>query len=129
MRKFTPEDQIPERFWVAMQKVQPDANLFLDYLFGIERLHFIELFQWYLESKTELIDVLVTSLIHEGASEDAVEDLADALVSQGKDVYLNIFYGKRELPERRSWASLKGIGHQFATVYFERFGQNIYDVI
>lgn len=129
MKEFKPEDEIPECLWEALQKARPNIGDFRSYLETLKKEELVELFQCFVDAKTELADVLANKPEIKSTSEDAIDDLADALVTQGRDAYLGIYYGRTSVPDRHSWEGLKRIGHLFSIVFFERFDGNIYDVL
>lgn len=129
MKEFKPEDEISECFWTALQKARLNISDFLSYLETLKKEDLIEFFQCFVDAKTELVGVLVNSPEIKGASEDVIDDLADALVTQGRDVYLGVYHGMAPVPDRHSWENLKRVGHLFSVIFFERFDENIYDLL
>lgn len=122
---FNLERDIPETLWALVHRTSADPEMVSIELEQLERLEFIALFVGFMEARVEM----AYYLSHRGldASEDTLDDLADALIARGKDVYAGVYRGELELPPRAQWESLQLMEHVFGDVFEERFDANIYD--
>ena len=126
MEPFNPDKHIPDSFWSLIKEVNQSAHKLEEYLNQSSKENIVELFKIYVEAKVELVDILSERI---EASEDVMDDLADSVVALGKNYYLDIYEGKRELPLRETWESLSLLSHVFDSVYHSRFNLEIWDEI
>jgi hypothetical protein len=127
--KFNPEQELPQDLWDSIQKADEGEAAFRTYLHALDKEQFVRLFRYFIDARTEMAYLIWDRPEGSHESEDTLDDLADAIVTQGRDSYLGIYRGTKALPKRDVWRDLPIIGHLFAQVSRERFDQNVYDFL
>lgn len=126
---FDPEVELHDTLWDVVGASGGDAALLTEVLGGISKGHVIDVFRQYVLARTELVDRLNVAGRAQGASEDALDDFADAIVSAGRDVYLRIYRGEEAVPDKRKWHKMRGLIHVFGDVFFDMFDEDIYEYL
>jgi len=129
MTKYHPEDELPESFWQIIETFGDGKEAFRLRLKALEKERLIEMFKYFVLARTEMADVMSSRPEGSGASEDTLDDFADAIVAQGRDTYLETYYEKRPVPNRGKWEELETVGHLFTDTFYDNFGENIYNYI
>jgi hypothetical protein len=129
MAKYDPETEIPKPFWDSIQKVENGKESLRLHLEAVNKESLIDLFRHFVTARTELADAISLRPEAVGASEDALDDLADSIIAQGQESYLAAYHKTKPLPERRAWGKSITIAHLFCDVFDQNFGENIYDYI
>lgn len=124
---YQPERDIPSDFWESIAAVGASPDKLTALLACLDRDALLALFNTYLEARTELRDRLWEFPESADSSEDTVDDLADAIVTQGRECYLGVFYRRCPLPPEDEWEDMPLLLHVFSRVFYERFGESIYD--
>ena len=125
---FAPEKDIPEDFWRFIEANQTDDQVRAS-LAGMSKEEVVTLFKSCLEARTELAYQLAETGRSEDASEDALDDLSEGIISEGRRVYLDSYHGRTALPPHDEWERKRGLIHLFAAVYRQRYGGNVFDEV
>lgn len=124
---FDIDRDVPEKMWAVLRRSAGDSEKLRAQLESVSREEFVAIFRAFLEAKTEMVDRLGTFGYVADASEDTLDELADSLLTLGKDVFKGVFEGETPLPPRRDWHRLPGLSSVFGDVFDERFGADIYE--
>jgi hypothetical protein len=124
---FVVERDVPETFWILVEKMCNHVLRTRRVLKDITQQEFIELFITFEDVRAEMVDMLGNKLRALNASEDTLNDLASSIISEGKEYYCSIYNGTLPLPPRDDWEYLSNISIVFSDVYQTRFNRDIDD--
>lgn len=94
---------------------------------GKSQEELVGLFQEFVQLRADIAEELTSSGLVLDASEDTLDDLAEALVLEGKSAVAEMLAARRPLPPRAHWGDLRGIAHIVSNSYNRRFGGEIFD--
>jgi len=126
---YAPENDIPPQFWQLIESANRDPEKLRETLRSLDRDLIEDVFRMYAYSQADLVELFMDRDETKDHSEDTLDDLADALLTMGREAYLNAYYEKSELPDEDTWENLPTFIYVFSEVYYERFSDNIFDVL
>ncbi|MEZ4328707.1 MAG: hypothetical protein R3B40_26015 [Polyangiales bacterium] len=126
---FDPEVELGDVLWRTLDVANGDGAHLSSILAQMPKLRIVEIFRAYLLARTELVDRLFVTVRHGGASEDALDDFADSIVSMGRRAYIATYRGDEPVPPKSAWRMMTGLIHVFGDVFFDNFGEDIYDYL
>ena len=124
---YAPENDIPASFWQFIESTRGDPAALRLRLGTLDRTAIVDLFRTYVQSRADLVELFQERDDTGDHSEDALDDLADAILTMGRQAYLDAYYDRGELPDEDTWEELPTLLHVFSEVYYERFSGNIFD--
>lgn len=128
-KPFNPEDGIPAELWMFVGPGTLTDAAVQERLNRMERQHIVRVYVALQDASTEMRDRLEQQGLVDDATEDTLDDLAHAIVLLGRKRYLEVYYGREQLPHRETWEDLPTVGHVFIRVFSERFGVEIDDCV
>lgn len=130
---FSPEKEIPDSFWDLIQSFDQDQTQTIKCLNEKKKQELIHLFKILILAKTELRDVLETYYYSlrptEAHSEDAFDDLAENIISKGRDSYLRSFHEREMKFAPEDWELRLPLVGIFCDLFYEKFELDIFDEI
>lgn len=122
--ELDPQTEVPQSFWAFIDQIQCDPTAMQNTLAEMDQDRLVLNFLVYVQLRADLADAIVNL---GGCSEDTAEDVADGIIASGRDAYVEA--STVGLPSREKWAGIEGRGllHIFDTVYYDRFGDAIWD--
>jgi hypothetical protein len=123
MSSTLPADNTSSWFWDIIAEVREDDDSLRKKLQTMSRDEIAGFYQEFIEASTELQYPPYTDNL-QGKSEDAIADIAEYVVSKGKDYYSTILNCPDRIPSAvpLNGPSFKGTA---LTVFWERFGESI----
>ena len=119
---FDPEKEIPDLFWDFVSKTEGKENIARRVIKEMNKSDVINHYRIYRELKAEM-DYLLSSRNDNRLSEDSVSDLSEAIITMGKQDFLNIFSGRENIPN--SWEDLPNIWYLFDEIFYENFNEEL----
>ena len=122
---FSPDD-ISDWFWDIIDKCERNPDRLRSIMQGITRDDIVRFDNEFQEAAVQLLDEPFLAFMEECVSEDGAKDIADFVVSQGKDVYSNVWTHPDQIPARISSSELRRtLAGVAAKVFWERFRERI----
>lgn len=122
---FFPDD-ISQWFWDIILKSGKKPDQLLSLLQSMNRDEIIRFDNEFQEAAVQLVDEPFLIFMDQGVSEDGAKDIADFVVSQGKDFYSHIWTHPEEIalqsPSKEEANCLSGVA---AKHFWERFHERI----
>ena len=123
--RFTPDD-VASNFWPVIREADRDNQKLRTLLTRMTREEMIRFYRDYVDAAGELRGPPYAA---QDSSSDAAEDIAWWVVSQGQDLYRQVYEHPEQIP-RALPRDRRGLGFmsQIGNVFHERFGQELTDV-
>lgn len=122
-----PTEYIPAAFWEFIARCAT-ADTTRAALQTLAKHEVAILFRSFMQARSDLVHELGITGRAADASENALEELAETVLAQGREPYVSTFRDKRALPPRSDWGrNVFGIVGIFDEVYLKRFGLQIFD--
>lgn len=122
---FSPDD-ISDWFWHIIEQAGRDPNRLRQILESMSREDLIRFSHEFTEASLEIAYGPFLDYMDEGTSEDGATDIADWIVSQGKEFYRSIWYHPEKTPPSLSAeqedASFSGI---VDNLYWQKYNEGI----
>ncbi|MBL8953680.1 MAG: hypothetical protein JNK82_23095 [Myxococcaceae bacterium] len=85
----------------------------------------------YFQSRADVAFAIQESGRAQGASEDILDDVAEAVIRRGRDVYESVRDGTGELPERSTWSALEreALRGVIRLAWEARFSDDLFDAV
>lgn len=126
MTDSDPLEEIPESLWSFVDQCG-SADTAKAALMKMGQDEMAKLFREFMQARADLAFELVETGRAEGRSEDALDDLAQSVLLEGKDAYRQVFRGERSLPPQSISHRVLGVLSLFDEVYMDRFGAEIFE--
>ena len=122
--ELDPKTGVPRSFWAFIEEMQGDSDAMHDALTSMDKRSLVLHFLTYVQLRADLADLVMAT---PDCSEDTADDVADGLVAAGHRAYVDA--STIALPSRDAWPEIEDRSsiHVFDTVYYDRFGQSIWD--
>lgn len=120
-------EQDEQRFWATVIAIANDPDRKILYESSREQL-----VQWYSIFdlfKADAFDEIQRQFSDEELSDDTIDDLADAVITMGRESWSACLDGSLSYPELELWEQLPTIGHLLDQIFYERFNTPILDEI
>jgi hypothetical protein len=111
-----------QRFWAIIADASGDRNRFMAILQGMNREEMIELYNKFKQFSADVFDVVMADATEE--SEDGLNDLAEAIVSQGEEYFVGVMEGLRPIPQAVALAG-KTLSGVIDNLFWDRFGESV----
>jgi hypothetical protein len=121
-------DEVTEELWGFLAACSSDAET-RTVVQAKDRDELLALFRQFVQLRADVADEFSTSGLVVDASEDTLDDLAEAVLLGGRTAVYEILSGRRPLPPRESWGRLRQIVHIVADVFNARFGEEIFGAL
>jgi hypothetical protein len=121
---FSPEE-ISHWFWDVILKSGQSRDQLLSLLEGMTRDEIVRFDNEFQEAATQLVDEPFLKFMEEDISEDGAKDIADFVVSQGKEFYSNVWKHPEEIPRRLAAKEAKSLSGVASKHFWERFREII----
>jgi hypothetical protein len=121
---FSPDD-ISQWFWDLVRKSGQSRGQLLSLLESMSREEIIRFDNEFQEAATQLADDPFFEFMDADISEDGAKDVADFVVSQGKDFYSNVWRNPARIPAKIPPGEAKSLSGVAAKYFWERFQERI----
>ena len=121
---FSPDD-ISEWFWDIVEKSERNRDRLRSILQSMSRDEVIRFDNEFQEAAAQLVDDPFFEFLDANTSEDGAKDVADFVVSQGKNFYSYVWTFPDQIPARIPPGELGTFTGVAVTVFWERFRDRI----
>jgi len=123
---FTPDDISPW-FWGVVAKANKSRDKLQEMLHEMNREDIIRFQNEFQEAAIQLADEPFIEYMDEGISEDGVQDVAEWVVSQGKEFYSDVWDNPENVPETVEAGDSSTFSSVADNVFWDRFNEAIPD--
>lgn len=116
-------DEIPDQFWDIIRRAAGSRDALRDIMMQASREEILAFVQSFTEAATELKDDPFLQHTAPGTSEDGMDDIADWVVSQGKEAYRRVWEHSETIPKHIDVGDSANLHFIAEDVYEERFGE------
>lgn len=120
---FNP-DEISDWFWAMIDAARGSREMLEAKLYKLEKEEIIRFHHEFLDAAVELTDGPFLEQLDESTSEDTLQDLAEWVVSQGKQFYIEVWKDPRRIADidLRKGVTYSSVADN---VFWERFGAGL----
>lgn len=120
---FTEADE--DWFWQIIHDAGGDKERLRQILHGLSKEEVYRFQDIFVEMATELQDEPYTMYVGEDESEDGIADIANWVVSQGKEAYQSVLNQPDRMPEHVELEESSDLFGAAYEVYYARFGEGL----
>jgi hypothetical protein len=119
---FDPEE-IPDEFWDIIHQADGNRDTLRDIMMQASQEEILPFVQNFTEAATELKYDPFLQHVAPGTSEDGMDDIADWVVSQGKEAYTQVWRHPETIPKHIDVGEPTNLHFVAESVYYKRFGE------
>ncbi len=119
---FDPEE-IPDEFWDTIRRAAGSRDTLRDIMTQASQEEVLAFAEDFTEAATQLKDEPFLQYVGPNTSEDGMDDIANWVVSQGKEAYTQVWQHPETIPKHIDVGDPANLYYVAESVYYKRFGE------
>ena len=115
--------ELPDEFWDIIRRSAGNKDTLRDIMTQLSREQIFEFAQSFTEAATQLKDDPFLQYVAPNTSEDDMDDIANWVVSQGKEAYRQVWENPETVPKHIDVDAPDNLYYIAESIYYKRFGE------
>lgn len=124
MQQFSPSE-LSDWFWTLIARAEGSKKRLAEMLHALSPADLLRFEDEFSYASTQLQDEPFMTYLHEDASEDELQDVANFVVSQGRELFERVWNDPSSIPSHIEAGDPRILSGVADMVHYERFGKGI----